>query len=519
MENNYDNPLTSKMKSPRFKMLSVVATILLFLIFICIWIYGHSYINIDVKTDVKGEFSYELVEQNSKKTTSISSESKNIKKLVKKGTYEVVVKNGDENSFSIKQTKSFLRTNHVEATLNKESERSFIGDNPDPCMSYDQKILITYACGANYGDASAHMPASQETPTTTENIGGDLSEIGLGGIINSGGKRLAYLEGHFDAESTEEERITIEVNDKFKPVNRFELKGDLSEGFHQIINYKDGFIIHNRELSDILYYKDPSSAPEKISMSGPEDTELAGQQLAVDGDRISAYYTNSDRELDSKEGKTVKDDGVSYVKVYENGDTRSFDFKGSYYLAQVCAEKYLCLLQNRELTIYDISGKKAKEKTKISNVYSLKNVGTTLKIVRYDGVLDFDLSKMEGHLQYSFGGYTPCGIETTQNGYVLCVISPKNDKHALYIDNEKKNVDDIDKKMIKLRDMPFIDDVSIYKSYIYITPELGEPEYNETVNGYVPNPVIKQKANKDINAIITELGIDRSRYTVINTQP
>ncbi len=75
------------------------------------------------------------------------------------------------------------------------------------------------------------------------------------------------------------------------------------------------------------------------------------------------------------------------------------------------------------------------------------------------------------------------------------------------------------KKVVSILGQPYVDTVSAYKSFIYVVPDLGSLVYNPAANGYTYDQAIKQKTSADINSLVGRLGIDRSRYTVINTQP
>ena len=505
--------------SRHLKQLAAITAVLLIFIVVFLWFFNHSFIKVTVETPVNGEVSYALVNQKTKKSIEATTKSSTIKKLVKKGTYEILIKNSETSSLSVESTKPFLKTTSVNSQLQQEKSRAFVGDNPSPCMDYDQFILVSYACSGDYRDASAHLPATAGTPTITQNDADDFENLSFGGLIKINDKKMAFTEGHYDVESTEQENRLFEIGDKLEPSNGQKLPGLSSEKVHRINKYRDGFLVFSNDYSDIKYFSSPAELAENIEITAPEDSELGGQQLSIEAARIALAYSSPDRDLEAEENEKSKGGETTSVQVYENGKTKSFLFKGSFYLAQLCGGKYLCMVQDRELGVYDISGERAKEIIRVGNVYNLKSAGDNLLIVRYDGVFEFDVEKRYGYMQYSFGEYTPCGVELAQDkGYVLCMINPKKDKVALYVDPENNNTDSIDKKVLKLLSLPYISTVSAYKSFIYISPELGELEYDSNARGYIPNPEIKQKANEDINNIISEIGIDRSAYKIINTR-
>ena len=506
-------------KSRRLKQAAAILIPLIFLGILLSWLNSHSFINIRVNTPLTEEFSYVLVDQETKKSTVINSKSPTLKKLVKKGTYEVLVSSRETSYFSVVSTKPFLKTTEIKSNLQQEKSRAFVGNNPGPCMHYGQNLLFTYACGADYDSLAVHSPASADTPTTTLTPPSVLPEVAIGGTVNLAGKDLILLSNVVGGES-EQSHSLYDLTPDLRLIHHAALLGLEPAKSYNVSQRGQGFLAYDSSFQDIISYDANAASPQKIDIDRPDNEELAGQQISTDGELIAVAYSDPNRVLDSVDEAAIQNTEKTAVQVYASGQTKSFLFDGSYYLAQLCAAKYLCLVQDRELVVYDIGGKEAKPVVRIGNVYNIKTVGDKLLVVRYDGVLEFDIASRSGSMQYSYGAYSPCGVETAQNpGYVLCLTNPRKDKVAIYIDPSQDNVDSIDKKLLALLDQPYISAISAYRSFIYISPELGEPEYDEPSKGFAPNPEIKQKTTQDINKIIKELGINPSLYSIINTQP
>ncbi len=154
MDNFYILKNLTAIQRKRLKQLALITVVFVIFISVFLWFYGHSFIKVSVDMPVNGEIHYELINQNTKKSSTYTTKASSIKKLVKKGSYEMLVKNQETSSFSVQSTKSFLRTTTINSNLQTEKSREFVGNNPGPCMYYDQSVLISYPCDGSYGDAS-----------------------------------------------------------------------------------------------------------------------------------------------------------------------------------------------------------------------------------------------------------------------------------------------------------------------------------------------------------------------------
>lgn len=504
-------------KNTRTKLFGVGFFIILCILFW--WIYNHSYIEVERPSGSSGQVTYELVSQPSGELVTINSESAKIKKLVRKGSYEVSVKKEGSGSMSIVSTKPLLQTTNVSMQLHAEKSREFIGNNPSPCMYYDLSLLYSYECGSSYSRSRVHLPANNDIATTVQRPPNAL-DLSLESIYSYRGKNVALLRGFagMNAETEISATRLYDIKSDLSLDNKRDLKGVDSSVSQKITSYKEGFLVYDSAFMNINYYKDADREPEAIKISAPKNSGLIAKSLSTAKNRIAVSYIDSSASLEPAEnGKT--DRGSSAVQVYEDGHTKSFSFEQNYSIVQLCAEKYLCMVRDRQLEIYNIDGDKPKLLVNVGNVYNLiTKTDGMLSIFRYDGVFEFDIENKLGYVEYDLGSYTPCGVQVVQaGGYVLCLINPNGDKVALYIDPKKDNDDSIDKKILTFLNQPYITNVSVYKNFVYISPELGELVYDSRSDNFIYDREIVRKTNQDIDELIANSGIDTSKYTIVNT--
>lgn len=515
-----DNYIRQILGSERVRRFAIVSAVLFILIFGFVWFYTHSYIQINVEAVNKGEVTYELVDQKTNKSTLIKSDSTSIKKLVKKSSYEVLVKQNESSSLSVVSTKPFLKTSSVESELKKEKAREFIGDNPKPCMFYDKNILFTYSCGSTYGSLEAHQPASSELPTTSK-APSSFPEASLGGIINYKNQKMVLLGNLPSGDGDDIPNRLYVINDQLELESSFALQGLDAEKSYFIKEYKQGFIIYDSIVNDVFFYDSPSSTPQRINVGPADDLDLSSKRLFTDGNRILISFSSADKILDYEEENTSLAPGKTEIKIYENGNTKTFSFDENFSGVELCGDKYLCLVEDHRLFVYETnSNNELKEIMQLNNVHSLISKGENLVVARYDGVFEIDITSQKGFMQYSFGSYAPCGLQnTTDSGYIICLISPKNTKSALYLDPSKDNADSIDKKVLSFLEKPFISNVSVYKKFLYISPDLGEFIYDSRSDNFIYEPEIIEKTSQDIDRLVTETGLRNLDYVVIDNIP
>lgn len=526
-----EEPYTYQQIQPnKIRRMIILSTILVAVLALFFFVYSHGFISVNVSGVKEGPVTYEFINQKTGDATVVEAKSGSLKKMVARGDYEVVARQGETSYYALTRTGLFLSTTTVEGQLQPEKARSFVGNNPGSCMNYARQLLLSYNCDAGAGSLKIHMPATSATPTTAQPVPGAPGDVPIGGTIEVNGKTMILMNQISGQEGSKGSSVLYELAQDLTLANPVALAGIAvdEEKSYTIQPYKNGFILYDDKMESILYYDSLAAQPEEIKIEAPEDEELEAFEVTTQGDRLAVIYSQTsgnespdedqERAVNSEETVTTK--GKTIFQVYQAGKVKSFTFKGGYTSARLCGEKYICLINGPVLTVHDISGGKQKQLFRVNDAADTLDDGGTLVVFREKDVVGLDMESRTGQIQYSFGSYIPCettGVE--EGGYIVCVTDPKNTRSSLYVDTRQPNTGSIDKKVLSLLEAPFISAVSAYKSYVYIVPELGSSIYSPETNTYGPDPEVKQKASADINKIVGDLGIDRSTYNIINTQP
>lgn len=516
----------NSIRTNNIRKILVTGLLVLLSVFFLVWMYNNSFINIIVSNASQGDVNYKIIDQKSGKTVYSESKPGNLKQRVPRGNYEVLITQNETSYYKSVDSGSFLTTTTIKASLQAEKARSYVGNFPSECAYYDQEMLYSYGCEGNDPLLKIHQPATSEEPPTASIIDEALSGLTVDNMIRAADKNIVLLGGRlFEDESKASVRIA-ELKADFSLKDVVVPAGVTDDRLYKILSYKEGFVLYNAELTDVLYYSSLNAEPQKITFEKPKDEKLLPFELIAKEDKLTAIYSYAYDKKNFKDGKTSNEDtvniktGNTVFQVLQNDKIKSFTLKGGYVSANLCGQNNLCVLNGATLKVYDISGKKQKELFAVNDVRDIFNDGDKLVMLRANEVLSMDIESRSGQIGYSFGEYVSCGAESVPTGgYLLCIGGSEASKSTLYVDTKQDNAGSIDKKVASIEDQPYIDTVSIYKNFIYIVPDLGEPIYDPAIKGYFADPAVRQKTNADINEFIDEIGIDRKQYTVINTQP
>jgi hypothetical protein len=482
------------------------------------WLFNTSYISFEAPSGTQGSTKYELVNQKGKETISFESNEPSFKKRVPKASYEIKVVGDDKSYFEILKTKPFLQSSEVKFNLSPEKKREFIGNSPEACVYYDGSQAISYSCKNELSYMVSHVPATAETPTLTKSFDDDFGHLLAGGLVNWQGKKVLYAQGSGDLESTEQHSLLLEIDDSLNVLSSSEVEGLDTDEMNEIQPYKDGFLIYSKNFDQLRYYSNSTEEFETIKIDYPEDKKLQATSIDTFEDRIAAVYTDAEaaKKADADSGEPQP--GKTMVKIHGSEKPKEFTFKEGVSSVKLCSKDYLCYINGGELSIYDIGGDKQKLMFKVTGVKSAFSADGKVIIERDKDILELDPKSKKGYAQYSFGDYTSCGAAPTDGkGYAVCVMNNKNNQSLLHVDGSAENTDSIDKKVLELLKQPFVTDVSAYKSFIYISPNVGGLVPDPASGQFTYDPAIKAEAAGAIDSFIKEIGLDTSIFNLINT--
>lgn len=507
----------------RLILLAVLAIIILVLV----WCFTHSFVEITVNNSVNGDLNYRLLDQSNLRTAETTSSSKTIKKLVRRGSHEVLVRQGETSYFAVVKSNGFLSTSRVSAELSVEKARSFIGNNPGSCMYIVAGVLLSQACGDSVDRLQTHVPATASLPTFTKKAATPFSGF-VEGVANTSEGSIILIKSP-DVDEDEGAPHTAYLLNAIGATTNGVALADLEENkVYNLVNYKDGFIVYAPDSSRAYYYTSRAAAPSIISLNQPKTTGLKLNSLNTKDETIVMAYSNDTRrELSNTsdpEGEEIHSETVdapskikSEVVLQNDGQAKHFVFETEPARIRYCAENKICTLDEGVLGIYDVSSDKQKLEFRVTGVTSIENSPSGLLVVREEGVMRLDLDKHQGMIEYTLGDYRYCGIRPEGTTYIVCVANNDNLRSAILVNPNQNDTDNIDKKIQELAKLGEIKELSIYGNFIYVSPELGDLKYIEASGGFGYDPALISSANTKINQEIERLGIDRNKYTVVNS--
>jgi len=501
---DYQSFQISNAKSVKKKVLVIV--FFCFVVAIVYWISTVSFIEITVSGQKNNDLTYSLFNQGNSRTAEIKNRSNTIKKRVVRGNYEILVKQGDLSYFVIVKTNGFFRQTGVTGRLQQEKNRSFVGDNPGSCINYINNTLVSYSCGNTYDKINIHTPATNNHPTyvipnKNSPITGRINSII---ITNEGTLALIkwpendeHLPGYF----------IYKVDASLGTSNETSMPDMKNDKTYSIKPYKNGFIAYEESREHFLYYNSLRSKPNVISLNKPEAEGVTPVSFDAHNDILATLYSTN---VDTKKQH-------SEIIIYANNKSVHYTFNKSYSDVFICDKDKLCLVGGKGMDIYDISGNKPAVLFTIRGVFRVESSQNGPIAFRKNEVLSLNLNRRDGLVEYSMGEYSFGNVQSAVGGYVLALNSSRFKKVAIYIDQKTNNKDEIDKKVSELQKLEEISSLSIYDNYVYISPNLGELVYNNSLRAFNYDPAIKKTVNSKINSEIDRLGINRNIYHIVNT--
>lgn len=496
----------------------ILGSVLLVLFIVLGWISTHGYI--EIVPESTNSIDYTLIGPAAGKSTNFKA-SGSIKKLIKKGQYQLLAQHAETSYYAITRAGGFLGKTTVNTKLEPEKARKFIGDNPGNCMYYFEPVLATDLCGDVDGDVYSHLnfhiPATAQQPTYTLKKRGSIDGV-IEGVITTNQGTLAILrslngDGH----------AGYIVNKDLSVAKTIQMSGLDKNKTYSLQPYKEGFIVYDKSLSPILYYASLEAKPLVINVTRPKDNMQQPFAVKTQGDLLITEYSDDLEDLASASGseaiikKPAKKTNVTIV-VSNNDQSQEYSFKKRLSSFGLCGAGKMCLLDTKQnLDVYDITDKKPRLLFTTSSVDHLDISKNGLAVIsNAHGLLGLNVDTQEGFLQYSFGDYASCAAQVTAKGYILCVKNNNGKTRALLVDAETNNTDSIDKKITQLSKQPDIKTVSIYDKYLFISPILGSVSYQPSTKSFGYDPAVTAGVNGRIKQAVDVAGIDRKTYKVIN---
>ncbi len=468
------------------------------------WVATHSYISVR-----SAGGTVQVYSQTEKRTTDITLQNGSLKKLVRRGTYELSVKSADGTGFAVLKASGFLTTAQATVALKPEAQRSFVGNNPGYCMVYAGGVLVSNACGGSYDQQATHVAATATTPTYSAT---DPDETGIiEGLALYKGGIVTVAQTLFTPTSDDASHVVFTLSPRpnqavgqMAKTKLNELDPTLTYTFSE---YNGGLLAYSADFKNFKLFNNLDSSPSTLRITQPSDTLVTPASVDTSDQDLIVVFSNITK---TQARRTIKPKSV--VSIVHGQQITTHTYKKAYSKAATCGAKKLCALHGSTLDVYKSDG------TSTDYMYSLFNVrdiigGSSPVVVNDFGLLLFDAENKSGHYIYSFENYRFNNAQRNNQDYLVSVSGADNTKAALLIEPLKQNTDSIDKKIYSLQKSEGVDKASAYGRNIYIVPKRGSLVYNAATKTSEYDPAITQASTNAIQASLQKLGIG-SDYTV-----
>lgn len=460
--------------------------------------YGFAEIELDLSTAGNEKYSFVLLEQSTKQQTKVETSSLSVKKLVKKGDYEVWVNGQKESYFSVKKVGGFLRTTKTIAKLEKKNSNKFVGYGPESCADYNEVVAVSWACQGDAGTFAVHKPpvGSQATfkdinPYTlsgkpkvieneadqyldteeTEETPPDELSGEIEGIFKSGGKNVVLLRevSHYSPP----QHVIYNLDDQYRPKKKQKINGLDGNKLYTVSEIDGGFVVSNIADQIILRYSSLDSDPVQISISDYLEDGLELRGVKTYKDKVIVSLTDYVIDVETEALKGVKNKylvvGPESQYTIELNDLPVYQF-------DMCGDRYLCVVDDGDLLVYKINDKnEPKYSYKILDVKGVEAVGESIIVAKDNGSIALDVDGKNGYYNYISDKLTSCGIlDKNKDGYIVCVNDQDRRRALLDInldDNEGAHMNDVVKYV---EDLGYVKIVSSYGDSVIVSLDLGE---------------------------------------------
>lgn len=494
--------------------LSILALALLLVIgTVFFWIKNHSFIELTVLGDTSEVLTYTFDKINTDDEIVVTTSEKSVRKLVPNGSYNVFVQSEESSYIVALETKPFLSTVKNSVVLKLEDNREFVGHNPGPCNTMLSDVLYSFECSGNLDSVIKHNPATASQPSyTLRTISENFTPI-LGVSQTKIGPVL-FTEAVFKNEEEMESNYAISLlGGDFVLKDRREITDLYFDGDgYKITAYRDGLLVYRSDLTQGFYYATLGAAAEIIELPKPKKTGHRPVGLRSQNDSLVLIYSNSTIGDEVSDEKNPE----SELIIMTPSSTKRYEFKEFINDAALCGKK-ICVLSNFTVKSFIEKDKSLALESTIEKVDSLEIAADKVFLRTNKGIVDFDFDTNKGSFSYRFGGYTYCGINEVDLGYVICLIDADNNKVALRITSGFPLVQPIDKQVFKLQQQREVTDVSAYKNILFVTPYIN---LNQSTGDTQQNNLTEQQINEgkqNLSKGLNNSGLAGSSFTVINT--
>lgn len=415
----------------------------------------------------------------------------NITISIKQGLYRVEVFDDSHNSaIGFINVKGRLATSTLSLKADQQYGQEILGKNPSNCMGMLAGLMYSNDCQGDFSLSKLHLAANEVTPPITmaprnppanatvlsqfEELGKTYLVISESGAVFLNELIYNELDRSLSLRRVRDMNINNSVDRVFGQKTTFGYV--LADPAHQKAYYYTGLGVEPTKTVDLPTprYSDYSAGAYAFKENG--DIAIFEKQAIV---RVEGTTTSGNLRL--------KD-----VTREINRDVRKLDF---------CFGDKLCALEeNNRVQVFSNSGGSLKIVGELTGVTNFASFGNSNILVAVSGGLALLNESLSGSYLVYGSGLSIESINLLPDGDVLAKIGGSKGDIGLRL---SKTLPDnrLLYKYGALESRAYIKSLSVYKKYLYITPEAGRPEYNAALELYdYPQPTvdnIRQQLNKD----------------------
>ncbi len=497
-------PEFTNMRLRLMSRLLLVVCVTLFLLFGLYSFYQRG--RISIKNLPQGTTTIEMVKQND--TTTLEVTGNTFDRILKAGTYTVLLKNGNDSQIFTAVVGNFFATTTISAGLEGQLPREFVAENPRGCISAVAESYISYPCDGPASGIVFHVPATKSSPTFTKKIQTVYDETGaqkspeeigvIEDLVDIDGKKLllAYTTGDYGPSHNIYE-LTI-VNSNISLVLRGSIEG-LGDNVYYIL--KDAQVLTLKGKRSPSLFRG-NSLDTLAPVKEVDEPNVVNYDVRSD---MSSYLYNEALIKAGSEDFEGTQSG-STIKLVAQGKSREKTFETSISKVSFCGE-YICALDTKKsMVLYD---KDFRVVSSLKNISDFIAMDDKIYLFKDSELLVLNTATLTGNIVYSSGELALSGMRIA-NGQIFAVVNSGKKEHLLLLGRG----DFADRALPELLANPFINTLSIYKKSIFASPELGDRVPTEE-GTYEYDPSVKAIARDSINQTISKLSADLAGYNFL----
>lgn len=440
-------------------------------------------------------------------------------KLLRRGTYQVTVSNGGRQYFAVVKIGGFFRTTSIKATLNAQKARSFVAQDPLPCVYTTSRLFLSSPCGASLDDVKQHVPSNKARPTYTKPLTNSLEGF-LEGRVEEEGLSLVLVK-------TDSGHNLYRLNDDGS-LSLYKRLADLdSSRFYSVTDGSKGFVAFNNFNGEIVIFNDIKNLSGNKQMVPATNKELPLYTASLQDDKLllgyfdepslpSNFKFESALTVHSEEVDSPESNGVIEIRQNDKSFSVTTEF-GHISALGFCGNDFVCALGDEgDLAIYSHDNGFNKHGV-VRGIVDFSFEKESLLVGLSNYIVSFDPATMRGEVVYQTpDSYSICGIDHSAYGILVCIESSDGKQFVLALNLDQEDTNGIDRIIAGLRHNGAIESIVAQGKFVHYSPKLGEPTFQEDIQelGYGLQEI--NDAISKADSAIKESGLIALGYTVVN---